>query len=168
MIALTRLYYRIMSTPLAAAAPSAVPPTKEFTAAWVAYILYTLSAVLLWPALIALIISYSKRGHPEAGFIDSHHRWMLRSFWYSQLAYLFFFVLVLIGVWPLVMDIVSQVASAGQWEYDTFSLKIDWASIFTTVGAATIGGLGIALTFFWFLYRMARGMIALADARPLP
>jgi uncharacterized membrane protein len=149
-------------------ATPAVPPTKEFAAAWIAYALYAASAILFWPALIALIISYSKRGHVELGFIDSHHRWMLRSFWYSQLAYLFFFVLVLVGIWPMVSDIAQQVINTGQWGNDTFNLDINWRSIFTTVGAATLGLLGIAATWFWFLYRMARGMLALADARPLP
>jgi uncharacterized membrane protein len=159
-----------MSTPFASAAgPAAVPPTREFTAAWVAYLLYTVGSILMWPALIALIISYSKRGHPESGFIDSHHRWMLRSFWYSQLAFLFFFFLVLVGVWPLVSDIVSQaIATAQSGGEPTFSINVDWSSIFTSVGGATIGGFGIAVTWFWFLYRMIRGMIALADARPLP
>jgi len=159
-----------MSTPFATAtARPAVPPTKEFTAAWIAYLLMASSAILFWPALIALIISYSKRGHAEIGFIDSHHRWMLRSFWYSQLAFLLFFVLVLIGVWPVVADLVRQVIdSGGAWEAGDFSININWVSIFTTVGAAMVGGLGIALTWFWFIYRMARGMIALADARALP
>lgn len=158
-----------MSTPFAtAAAQPAVPPTKEFTAAWIAYLMMVLSAFLFWPALIALIISYSKRGHEETGFIDSHHRWMIRSFWYSQLAFLLFFVLVLMGVWPIVADVVRQVLATGEWNQNSFSIDINWETIFTTVGAAMVGGLGIALTWLWFLYRMARGMIVLADARPLP
>jgi len=159
-----------MSAPFASAANhAAVPPTKEFTAAWIAYLLYALSSVLLWPALIALLISYNKRGHAETGFIDSHHRWMLRSFWYSQLAFLVFFILVLVGVWPLISNIVDQVIAAAQTGAEpSFSLNLDWEPLFTTVGSAMIGGLGIALTWFWFIYRMIRGMIALADARPLP
>jgi len=163
------LYYRAMSSPFAtAASPPAVPPTKEFTAAWIAYLCMVLSAFLLWPALISLLISYSKRGHPEAGFIDSHHRWMIRSFWWSQLWFLIFFVLVMMGIWPLIMDIARQVIDTGDWGHEGFAININWGAIFGTVGAAMLGGLGIVLTWFWFLYRMARGMIALGDARPLP
>ncbi|HTT11398.1 MAG TPA: hypothetical protein VMG60_10950 [Burkholderiaceae bacterium] len=158
-----------MSTPFAAAsAPPTVPPTREFTAAWIAYLTMALSAILLWPALIALVICYSKRGRPEAGFIDSHHRWILRSFWYSQLWFLLFFILIMIGVWPVLEDIARQVVNTGDWGSESFVLNINWGPIFKTVGAAMIGGLGIVATWFWFLYRMARGMIALADARALP
>jgi uncharacterized membrane protein len=159
-----------MSTPSAtASATPAVPATKEFTAAWIAYLAYALSSFLFWPAIIGLIISYSKRGHTETGFIDSHHRWMLRSFWYSQLAFLVFFILILMGVWPMVSDIVQQAIRSGDWQGGPdFTININWVSIFSTVGAAMIGGLGFAVTWLWFLYRMLRGMIALADARPLP
>jgi uncharacterized membrane protein len=158
-----------MSTPFTtASAPPAVPPTREFTAAWIAYLMMVLSAFLFWPALIALLISYSKRGRSEAGFIDSHHRWMIRSFWYSQLWFLVFFVLVVAGVWPVIENIARQVLATGDWNENTFALSIDWKAIFTTVGAAMIGGLGVVVTWFWFIYRMVRGMIVLADARALP
>jgi uncharacterized membrane protein len=157
-----------MSTPFTTTSrPAAVPATKEFTAAWIAYFLFAISTVLLWPAVISLIICYSKRGHAETGFIDSHHRWMIRSFWYSQLAFLIFFVLV--GVWPIIADVVRQVISSGDWESNpSFRINVDWVAIFSSLGAAMMGGVGIAATFVWYLYRMLRGMIALADARPLP
>jgi uncharacterized membrane protein len=158
-----------MSSPFATAAtPIAVPPTKEFTAAWIAYLSYALSTFLFWPAIVGLIINYSKRGHAGTGFIDSHHRWMIRSFWYSQLAFLFFFLLLLAGLWPTVSDIARQVAATGQIDPESFSINIDWSAIFTTVGGAMAGGLGIALTWFWYIYRLARGMFGLADARPMP
>jgi uncharacterized membrane protein len=122
----------------------------------------------VWPALISLIISYSKRGHPETGFIDSHHRWMIRSFWWSQLWFLVFFVVMMIGIWPFIMDIARQVIDAGDSGYYGLNININWGQVFGTVGAAMIGGLGMALTWIWFLYRMARGMIVLGDARALP
>lgn len=159
-----------MSTPFTTASPAAaVPPTREFTAAWIAYLLYTVSSFLLWPALIALFISYNKRAHAETGFIGSHHRWMLRSFWYSQLWFLVGFALVMVGIWPLLSDIIHQaIATAEAGGDPTFSIDINWSSVFTSVGGAMMGGIAIAVTWFWFLYRMIRGMVALADARPLP
>jgi uncharacterized membrane protein len=30
------------------------------------------------------------------------------------------------------------------------------------------GGFGMLVVWLWYVYRIARGMIALADARPLP
>jgi len=158
-----------MSSPYASAARApAVPPTKEFTAAWIAYFLYAVSTVLLFPALFALVISYSKRGHPESGFIDSHHRWMLRSFWYSQIAFLAFFVLVMIGIWPLVMEIVHQALRAAEAGIEPSFNFPDFEPLFSSIGHATIGLVGAGLTWLWFLYRMVRGMITLADARPMP
>jgi len=159
-----------MATPYASAAGSApVPATKEFAAAWIAYALYAVSTFLLWPALIALVITYAKRGNRETGFIDSHHRWMLRSFWYSQLAYVFCFALALIGLWPVISDILQQVITSVQNTGEpTFTLDFDWKALFSTAGGAMIGGLGIVVTWFWYLYRLIRGMVTLSDARPMP
>lgn len=160
-----------MSTPFTTAGgPVAVPATKEFTAAWIAYVCFAGSIVFIWPALIALVISYSKRGHAETGFIDSHHRWMIRSFWYAQLAFLIAFVVVLAGIWPIVSDIVRQaIQSGGAWDdAHNISLNVDWGAIFGSVGSAMLGGFGILATIVWYLYRLVRGMITLADARPLP
>jgi uncharacterized membrane protein len=159
-----------VSTPFTTAtAPAAVPPTREFTTAWIAYFLLAISTLLWWPALVALVINYSKRGGAEAGFIDSHHRWMIRTFWYSQLAWTFCFVLIVLGAWPIVSDVVRQAIATGTWDNEAnFSINIDWSSIFTTVGAAMAGGFGMLVVWLWYVYRIARGMIALADARPLP
>ena len=157
-----------MSTSFTSAPPAPVPATKEFTAAWIAYVAYAASAILFWPAIVGLIINYSKRGHADTGFIDSHHRWMLRSFWWSQLAFLVFFVLMLVGMWPLISDIVDQAIRAGDWQDSAVSINLNWGAIFGTVGAAMFGGLGLAVTWLWFIYRTLRGMIALADARSLP
>ncbi len=159
-----------MSTPYVSASPgsAAVPATREFSAAWIAYVAYAASSILLWPALIGLIINYSKRGQPDTGFIDSHHRWMLRSFWWSQLWCALFFVVILIGLWPLIADVVGQAVNAGDWSGGNGRININWSSIFSTVGAATLGSLGFAVTWFWFVYRIVRGMIVLADARPMP
>ncbi len=159
-----------MATPYTStSAPPAVPATREFSAAWIAYIAYAFSMVLFWPAIIGLIINYSKRGHAEAGFIDSHHRWMLRSFWWSQVAFLVFFILVLAGMWPLISDIATQAIQAGgNIDEANLAIHVNWASIFGTVGAAMFGGLGFVATWLWYLYRIVRGMIALADARAMP
>lgn len=50
----------------------------------VAYILHLLGAITGFPSIIALIINYVVKGeHGE--LIDSHHTWMIRSFWYAIL-----------------------------------------------------------------------------------
>jgi uncharacterized membrane protein len=163
-----------MSTPYpypSTSAQPAVPATKEFTAAWIAYVAYAAAALpmtMFVPAIVGLIINYSKRGHPETGFIDSHHRWMLRSFWWTQLAFTVFFVLILVGMWPILSDIVSQAIRSGDWQDTNVDIHINWRAIFTSAGAAMFGGLGLVATWCWYVYRYVRGMIVLADARPMP
>ena len=49
-----------------------------------------------------------------------------------------------------------------------FSFGIAWHSIFATVGAAMLGGLGIVVVWIWNLYRIMRGGFLLADRSPAP
>jgi uncharacterized membrane protein len=161
-----------MATPFAtaSAAGTPVPATKEFTAAWIAYVLFAFGALFWWPALLGLVICYSKRGHADAGFIGSHHGWLIRTFWWSLVGYAICLGLAIASVWPFVADVVRQVvASGGDWTDDAkISVNVDWGTIFTSVGSATLGGLGIVAVWIWYVYRVLRGMLALNDARPLP
>jgi uncharacterized membrane protein len=38
-----------------------------------------------WPSIIAVIINYVTRDQVRGGWLDSHWRWQLRSFWYAAL-----------------------------------------------------------------------------------
>jgi flagellar biogenesis protein FliO len=40
--------------------------------------------------------------------------------------------------------------------------------LFTTVGAAMLGGLGMVVVWIWNLYRLMRGAFLLADRSPAP
>ena len=49
--------------------------------ALISYILHLVGSVTAVPSLIALVINYVKN---DAGFpLSSHHRWMIRSFWWT-------------------------------------------------------------------------------------
>jgi uncharacterized membrane protein len=150
----------------AAAAAPTVPPTSSFTAAWVAYAFFIAGIFLWWPALLGLIVCYSKRGEPD--FLATHHRWLIRTFWWSLVAHVAGFGVLLVGIWPLVSSAVRSVTQAGgQWEMER-TLSIDWSALFATAGG-TVVGLGIILcTWLWFIYRIVRGGIRLADAQPVP
>jgi len=50
----------------------------------VAYVLHLVGAVAGITSLIGLIINYVKRDRYDELF-DSHHRWMIRSFWWGVL-----------------------------------------------------------------------------------
>ncbi len=144
----------------------AVPPTREFTAAWIAYVLFAVAIFMWWPALLGLIINYSKRGDPDAGFIASHHRWMIGTFWWSLLGFVLCVAAILAAVWPLVRDVVMQaIASGGDFDSAGFELNVDWSSIFTTAGVASLAGIGLFVIWLWFIYRVLRGMFTLHEAR---
>lgn len=38
-----------------------------------------------WPSLIAVVISYVKRGEARGTFLESHFRWQIRTFWFALL-----------------------------------------------------------------------------------
>ena len=57
---------------------------SDRTAALIAYVLHLVGAVAGVTSIIGLIVNYVKRdGYDE--FFDSHHTWMIRSFWWAIL-----------------------------------------------------------------------------------
>ena len=149
-------------------APNGEPSGTEYSTAWVAYALQATGVFgfVLGP-LVGLVISYLRRDAAGAGFIASHHRWLISTFWWTALGYLVCLAVILAGAWPMISDIVREaVRSGGQAQ--EFSFAIAWDSIFATVGAAMLGGLGIVVVWVWNLYRVMRGGFLLADRRPAP
>jgi uncharacterized membrane protein len=151
------------------AADTAVPPTREFTAAWIAYALFAIGAFLWWPALIGWIVCLARRGDKEAGFIDSHYRWLARTFGWSLAGYVVFLAILAGSVGPPVHDILVAVEQAGgDWEAARLSIKFDWESIFRTIAIAVAGAFGLIAIWFWFIYRVVRGAFRLGAAQPVP
>jgi len=151
------------------ATTDAVPPTREFTTAWIAYALFAISVFLWWPALIGVIVCLAKRGAPGASFIDSHYRWLARTFGWSLLGCVVCVGVIVGSAWPLVHDIIVAVQqSGGDWHSAGMSIQFDWKSIFLTAGVATAGGFGLLAVWFWFIYRVVRGAFRLGAAQPVP
>lgn len=158
-----------ISSPVASpfATPDAVvPPSSSFTAAWVAYSFFIAGIFLWWPALFGLIVCYSKRG--DANVLATHHRWLIRTFWWALLAYLAGFGVLLASIWPLIARTKSTLTqTGGQWNTE-HSLNVGGAALLAPVGA-TLVGLGIILcAWLWFIYRIVRGGNRLANAQPAP
>lgn len=147
----------------------AVPPTREFAAAWIAYALFAFGVFLWWPALLGVIVCLAKRGAPEAGFIDTHYAWLARTFGWSALAWIVCLAVIVAGAWPLVRDIVTAaLQSGGDWSSVGMTIELEWKSVFLTAGMATLGGLGLAATWVWYVYRVVRGALRLGAAQPTP
>jgi uncharacterized membrane protein len=66
-----------------------------------------------WPSLIAVILSYVKRGEARGTFLESHFRWQIRTFWFALLWVLLalFLAFTLIGI-PLA---IVMAGVAGLW-----------------------------------------------------
>lgn len=52
------------------------------TVTLIAYVLHLAGAIAGVPSLIGLVVNYFERSK-FGGRIDSHHRWMIRSFWWA-------------------------------------------------------------------------------------
>ena len=72
-----------------------------------------------WPSIIAVVISYVKRGEAAGTWLESHFRWQIRTFWY---AVLWATLVVLVSV-PLTLVLVGFVT----WALGLFALGI-WAT----------------------------------------
>ena len=140
------------------ATTTAADPAQGKEAAWIAYVLHAFGYVtaMMWPAIIGVVVNYAKRGDAVA----SHHRWMIRTFWYGLLWYLLSLSVMLWSAWPM-MSTVWRGAMSGDYVFA-------WSAVFQTVGAATLGALGFLVTWLWLLYRVIRGMVRLGESRPVP
>jgi len=56
----------------------------ERTTVLVAYVLHLIGSVAAVPSLIGLVVNYLKRGDVDEA-LSSHHRWMIRTFWWALL-----------------------------------------------------------------------------------
>jgi uncharacterized membrane protein len=141
---------------------AATDPAQGKEAAWVAYILHAFGYVtaMMWPAIIGVVVNYYKRDDARGGAVDSHHDWMIRTFWYGLLWYLLSLAVLLGSAWPIVLS-VWRGAMSGEYVFA-------WSAIFQTVSVATLGALGFLATWIWLLYRVIRGMVRLAESRAVP
>jgi uncharacterized membrane protein len=147
--------------------PTLVPSTSEFTLGWTTYALFGVGVLMWWPALLGLVLCYVRAGTDAAGFINSHYRWLIRTFWWSLLFYLVGVGIAVASVWPVLRDVIAA-ARAHRGSADTFTLNLDWSAIFATAGIATLGGLVLLVGWCWYLYRVVRGAVRLANADPAP
>ncbi len=54
------------------------------TLVFLAYVLHLVGAIAGVTSIVGLILNYAQRGHTD-DIIDSHHRWMIASFWWGLL-----------------------------------------------------------------------------------
>ena len=69
--------------------------------------------------------------------------------------------MLLSSAWPVVHAVLRNPTAPGEWVFA-------WNTVFSMVGTATLGLIGVLLTWLWLLYRLVRGSIQLANLRPVP
>jgi len=142
---------------------SAVDSAPGRDAAWIAYVLHGIGylSVMMWPSLIGLLINYFKRGDARGGFVDSHHAWLIRTFWYGLLWNLLSICVLLWSAWPVIHAIIRNPTASGEW-------MLAWSTIFSMIGLASLGAIGMLVTWLWLLYRVIRGSIQLVNLQSVP
>jgi uncharacterized membrane protein len=134
-----------------------VPSSREFTLVGVAYGIFATGLFMLWPLLIAIVLAYVKRGDVEDTLLESHYRWLIRTFWWWTL----WWVLIIAGMAAAVVPDAVEVARAAR-SGDYYG--VPWSIL----GAAVAGGIALSAVWFWAVYRVARGVLRLADGRAVP
>ena len=95
-----------------------VPSRREFITAWLCYGAFVLSLFMLWPAVLALVLGYAKRGEPNLGFIDSHYRGLIGLFWWWLAWSVVCAGLMTIGAGPLLTQLIETLRVAdGNWSH---------------------------------------------------
>lgn len=85
-------------------------PTTERRWIVAAYILHLVGAVLALPSLIAVVINYLKVGTGST-FADSHHRWMIRTFWWAVV-----WTIVIVALYIMLIGfLIGGILSALLW-----------------------------------------------------
>jgi len=137
--------------------PSAVPSAREFTMLGITYGLYALGLVMFWPAAAGLVIAYVKRSDAAETFLGSHYTWLIRTFWGWAIGFA-------VGVGTLLALVVPSAIELGQFAKSTHQVRLPWEML----GGALVGGVLITVVWCWVVYRLIRGTLRLADARPVP
>lgn len=94
----------------------------------VAYALYAVGLFgLLLPSVLALALNYQRRDRSGPCY-GSHHRWMIRTFWWG----------------------------------------VFWGAIGLLLFFVLVGYAVLVVLSVWWVYRVIRGALALADEEPMP
>jgi uncharacterized membrane protein len=151
-----------LDLPLTATPLPAVPESSALAAAWGAYGLHALGLVLpfvLWPSFIALLLNYLRRGRAGEGFLASHHRWMIRTFWWGLAGY---------GAGLLLMALSATPVLQAAWNGTGAQIELGWPQLLSIVAAASTGATVLLAVWFWLMVRLVRGALRLNDGQRAP
>lgn len=107
--------------------PADHKPLEDKSLVLIAYILHLMGAATIVSSIAALVINYVKRGETSE-VLATHHRWMIRTFWWG----------------------------------------LFWCVVAFILAIVLVGFLIYGIVVIWWIYRHVRGLLALAENKPLP
>ncbi len=123
----------------------------------ISYLLYLLSFFTFgMTSLIAVFINYSQRHQADGTWLATHFDWQIKTFWYSLIMAIVAFSISLFGAGGIIGWLISLISSQPSPQIG--------------IGAVLFFMLATFILFFgclWYLYRIIKGWIALADGRPV-
>jgi uncharacterized membrane protein len=115
------------------------------------YALYAASVLFGVTSIVGIVIAYLKRSEAKGTWLETHFQWQIRTFWYSLL-------------WGFLGMVVSAVACL------VGVISISSMSAIGMVGSFSSAGFMIlvwACIAIWFIYRVVKGWIRLADRKQM-
>lgn len=146
-------------------------PKDESADRNLAYLVYGLLFFSLFfagaPALVALVIAYSRRGDVSP-LIASHHRFQIMIFWIAMIIGLIGGISLFASIGTFIANIAHSISEGGSISLNTFSLEVkDVHMPVATVTFAIIAIGATLLTGFWMVLASMFGALRLASGRPM-
>ena len=134
-----------------------------------AYLVYGLLFFSLFfagaPALVAVVIAYSRRGDVSP-LIASHHRFQILIFWVSMVLALIGGISILAALGTLIATLSQSISQEGSISLNNFSLEVrDVHMPVATVTFASIALTATLVTGFWLVLASIFGALRLASDR---
>jgi uncharacterized membrane protein len=132
--------------------------------AWAAYGLHGAGLLMLWPALFALAINFAKQGSGPEAAVDTHHRYMKRTFWIFSLVAAVIIGCMVAALVTLLINLgfdIRAITTDTSVQIKGLSMEHLWIGVVIAAGA-----LGLLITWLWAVFRLLRGVIRLADDQP--
>jgi uncharacterized membrane protein len=132
---------------------------------WAAYSLHALGLFLLWPALIGLAINYIKDDDGPDANVDTHHRYMRRTFWFAFIFAVLVVIAMVTGLVALLIHLgfdISAVTTDTAVQIKGLSLEHLWIGV-----VAALGGFLLLVTWLWSAFRLLRGMVRVSQDKSI-
>jgi uncharacterized membrane protein len=130
---------------------------------WAAYILHGAGLLMFWPALIGLAVNYAKYGDGPQAAIDTHHRYLRRTFWIGLTAISGIAIALAISLAMLLAHLgldIHAIETDTAVQIKGLSLEHLWVGVLVAVAAFFL-----LVTWLWALFRLIRGMVRLSQDR---